>query len=132
MNIMNDHTETHQEKSPYPPEYARALLNALSAHVAVIDEQGIIVDTNLAWKNFGLSNEIRMAPETIGINYLTVCDNALGEDARRSREVSKGIRQVIQEKLKSLPLNIPVTVRTGSAGFTCGPPGSGDAAPSGW
>lgn len=87
--------------------YARTVLNALTSNVAVIDEQGIIVDTNLAWKTFGLSNEIRMEPDTIGINYLTVCDNALGEDARRSREVSKGIRRVITGEIEEFVIEYP-------------------------
>lgn len=89
------------------PQYATAILDALSAHVAIIDENGIIQDTNLAWKTFGLSNEIQMAPDTVGVNYLSVCDSALGKDAQRSREVSRGIRRVINGDIPEFVIEYP-------------------------
>ena len=88
-------------------QYARTILNSLIAHVAVIDENGIIIETNRAWKKFGLSNQIRMKPDTLGINYLEVCDVALGKNAGRSREVAKGIRDVINGKLDEFVIEYP-------------------------
>jgi len=30
----------------------RVVVDSLSAHVAILDEQGAIIETNLAWQNF--------------------------------------------------------------------------------
>ncbi len=87
--------------------YARMILNSLTAHVAIIDENGFIVDTNEAWKTFGLSNKIGMAPDTLGVNYLDVCDASLGENTGRSHDVSQGIRKIIDGEIKEFVIEYP-------------------------
>ena len=38
--------------------FAHVVLNSLSAHIAILDETGIIIQTNQAWREFAESNEI--------------------------------------------------------------------------
>jgi len=61
--------------------YARTVLDSLSAHVAIIDAQGTILETNRAWKRFARSNRIGMRPDTLQVNYLEICDSARGDSA---------------------------------------------------
>jgi DNA-binding CsgD family transcriptional regulator len=79
--------------------FAHMVLNSLSAHIAILDERGVIIQTNRAWREFALANELRMRPSTIGVNYIDLCDSARGRSARGAREVAKGIRQIIASKL---------------------------------
>lgn len=88
-------------------EYAQTILNSLTAHVAVIDKNGIIIETNRAWKRFGVSNQIQMRPDTLGINYLDVCEKAMGDDKSRSKEVAKGIRNIINGNLDEFVIDYP-------------------------
>lgn len=38
---------------------APTILNALSAHIAIFDENGVILETNRAWRAFAPSNSLR-------------------------------------------------------------------------
>ena len=60
-------------------------LDALPVNVSVIDDDGTIVQTNRAWREFGRRNEIRTAADTIGTNYLDVCEQSATETATETR-----------------------------------------------
>ena len=38
--------------------FAHVVLNSLSAHIAILDQEGVIIQTNQAWIEFAQSNEI--------------------------------------------------------------------------
>lgn len=76
-------------------QFAEAVLNSLSAHITIIDENGFIVKTNKAWKEFAQANQIKMRPDTIGVNYIQLCESARGDHFERSVEVANGMRAVI-------------------------------------
>ncbi len=75
--------------------FARSTVDALSAHLAIIDEHGTILAVNQAWRNYALANggDLRTAAE--GANYLAVCDAANGPDASLAHECARGIRAVL-------------------------------------
>ncbi len=74
------------------------LIDALSAHLAILDENGIIIETNRAWQNFALENSIGVSPETTGVNYLDLCNAVQGADCAVARRVAQGVRSVISGK----------------------------------
>jgi DNA-binding CsgD family transcriptional regulator/transcriptional regulator with PAS, ATPase and Fis domain len=88
-------------------QYAKTILNSLSAHVAIIDENGMILETNRAWERFAQSNQISIRPDTLNVNYLDVCDSAQGESAEKSKEVADGIRKVIKGEVEEFVLDYP-------------------------
>ncbi len=71
----------------------KAALDALSAHIAILDEDGVIIHVNKAWKRFGEANAYLDPAYGVGTNYLAVCDKAAryAEDAGL---VADGIRRV--------------------------------------
>ena len=73
----------------------RTILNALSAHIAILDRSGIILDTNKAWEGYAQANGYD-APSSVGINYLSVCDGSTGEGQEDAHAVAAGIRAVIR------------------------------------
>jgi PAS domain S-box-containing protein len=75
--------------------FARASLDALSAQVAVLDEDGVILATNRAWRLFAEQNGIAPALVSEGVNYLAVCDRARGAMADEAPDMARGIRAVI-------------------------------------
>jgi len=77
-------------------QYARTILDSLSAHIAIIDRDGVILETNQAWKQFAQTNRIRMRPDTLNVNYLKICDSARGDFAEAAHAVADGIREVIK------------------------------------
>jgi len=88
--------------------FAHVVLNSLSAHIAILDEKGIIIQTNQAWREYGQENDIGIRPRTIGVNYLKLCDSALGESAEGAHTVAQGIRDVIARKMKEFIHDYPL------------------------
>lgn len=52
--------------------------NTLHAHSAVLDQEGVILQVNDAWKAFGTENGLRLPDWGVGVNYLDLCRSALG------------------------------------------------------
>lgn len=83
------------------------VLNALSAHVALLDGEGTIIGTNLEWREFGEANAFGSPPDTIGMSYLAVCDTAEGESSDEARAVARGIRSVISGEVEEYTVEYP-------------------------
>ena len=61
-----------------------AAIDSLSAHIAIIDNKGIILVVNHAWLKFGRENGAELKAIGKGVNYLDACASAKGdEDAQR-------------------------------------------------
>lgn len=76
--------------------FAQASLDALGAHVAILDTDGTILATNQAWQNFADDNQLAPGRGSKGANYLEVCDNAQGAGSLDAHQMANGIRRVIQ------------------------------------
>ncbi|MHB8799578.1 MAG: sensor domain-containing protein [Thermoanaerobaculia bacterium] len=72
-----------------------AILNALPAHVALLDFHGRILSVNETWRRFADANAFRSPDHGVGLNYLDVCDYARGKGAEGAREVAEGVRAVL-------------------------------------
>lgn len=82
----------------------RAILDALPAHVALLDANGVIRTVNAAWRRFGEENESSDAEHGVGQNYLTVCDTAVGGGSEGAHEIAAGLRGVLSDALPSFAL----------------------------
>ncbi|WP_166176147.1 ATP-binding protein [Rubrobacter tropicus] len=88
--------------------FARSALDGLSAHVAVLDETGVIVATNRAWREFAAANAtVDLENLMEGANYLEVCDSASGPSADEAPRVAEAIRAIISGDLDSFELEYP-------------------------
>ena len=103
----------HQLKSPGPEplsfsdELARTVLNSLSAHIAILDESGVILETNKAWQNYAVKNGMPANCDFRGINYLDICDSAGGSEANDAGKVAQEIRAVIRGDLEEFLYDYP-------------------------
>ena len=85
---------------------ARSTLDALSAHVAILDQSGLILAVNAAWREFGFSNSVK-SEVGVGVNYLAVCDAASGCCCEEAPAVAIGIRAVILKTQENFTLEYP-------------------------
>jgi signal transduction histidine kinase len=77
--------------------FTRAVLNSLSAHVCVLDKEGVIVTTNDAWKEFGCQNLSHGIPIIdVGQNYLDVCRRASSAGDSTAQAILGGIEIVLR------------------------------------
>jgi PAS domain S-box-containing protein len=88
-----------------------AILNALPAHIILLDGSGVIVSVNDAWRFASRPNVLVNAEYTFGVNYLEMCDMVRGEAETDARRVSAGIRAVLSG-----------SARTFSLEYSCGAP----------
>ena len=84
-----------------------AVLNALPAHIVLLDAEGVIVSVNEAWRHFGDDNAGQPPGYAVGVDYLAVCDRARGKDAAEAHEAAAGIRAVLAGEKKRFLLEYP-------------------------
>jgi PAS domain S-box-containing protein len=76
--------------------FLQSTLDALDAHIAILDEQGTIVAVNGMWRQFADENQSSDPHHMVGKNYLQICDIAEGACSEEAKEVAKGIRALLQ------------------------------------
>jgi DNA-binding CsgD family transcriptional regulator len=82
-------------------------LDSITAHVAILDETGLILETNRAWREFGSANGIAIEPSCIGRNYLETCDRASTSPFDEPAVIASGIRRVFRGELEEFFVNYP-------------------------
>jgi signal transduction histidine kinase/DNA-binding NarL/FixJ family response regulator len=76
-------------------QFARSVVDALPLHIAILDGSGVVLSTNLAWRQFAARGGEENDRVAEGVNYLGFCDETAG--ARRdprSVAFATGIRSV--------------------------------------
>jgi PAS domain S-box-containing protein len=88
--------------------FTRAILDSLSAHIAVLDKDGIIVAVNKAWQNFADQNcvEEQLPATGIGQNYLKICRNSEAFEAD-TKEVLENLRAILQNEKTGFSFEYP-------------------------
>ncbi|MFW5955206.1 MAG: PAS domain S-box protein [Rhodothermales bacterium] len=82
-------------------------MDALSAHIAVLDAEGNILAINRAWREFAEANGLPAEVVSEGQNYLAACDADQRGDASEATSVAEGIRSVIRGDSESFALEYP-------------------------
>ncbi len=78
-------------------ERMSTILNALPAYVALLNEDGVIVDVNKAWQSFEDSNGFIGNNYAIGDNYVSFALHAKGVEKEDGLLVGKGILSVLKK-----------------------------------
>lgn len=81
-----------------------ALLNALPAHIAVLDADGTIAAVNEAWRRFADENGLRDAHFSVGRNYLDACAPSPCGGAADTGAVVTGLRAVLAGESSSFSI----------------------------
>jgi signal transduction histidine kinase len=96
-------------------EVAFAGFDALPTQLAILADDGTILYTNRAWRTFGEANDIDGNADTVGINYLGVCDASRGDD---STEAADGIRSVLRGDVGTFSFEYPCHTPTEKRWFS--------------
>ena len=79
-------------------------LNALEAHIAIVDTEGRIVWVNDRWRDFGRANGLTDQDYCVGGNYFSTCRASTDPVARRAM---RGIGQVLEGARPDFYLEYP-------------------------
>jgi DNA-binding CsgD family transcriptional regulator len=91
----------------FSDELARTVFNSLSAHIAILDDTGAILETNNAWRRYSAKSGMPEDYDYGKINYLEVCDATQNNDAEDARKVAEGIRAVINGDIDEFLYDYP-------------------------
>ncbi len=81
--------------------FTAATLDALAAHICVLDEQGVIISVNRGWKEFATANPPLVENYGLGANYFDICAAFQGEGQRFAeglRAVQSGEREIYDQE----------------------------------
>lgn len=88
-----------------------AILNSVSAEIAVLDRDGVIVEVNQPWRRFAMANAGDRGSSTthtaIGVNYLAICRTSTGRHSEGALEAGLGIQAVMEGRLPSFEMEYP-------------------------
>jgi two-component system, cell cycle sensor histidine kinase and response regulator CckA len=87
--------------------FLQSTLDALSAHIAILDENGFILEVNEPWRRFARENGANLNQDGIGINYLEVCDSAEGDWSEGAQAVGKLLRELINGSSEAFQWEYP-------------------------
>lgn len=87
--------------------FVKGVLNSLTAHIAVLDEQGVIVSVNDAWVNFARENASPDPEGFVGKNYLAACESAIRQGDPLAIQADQAIRAVLDGSLTEFSSEYP-------------------------
>lgn len=90
-------------------ELTYSILDSLSANVAILDSEGTIVAVNLAWRNFCCENSPsgNKATAEEGVNYLSICKSAKGDNSEEAGSMYDGLLSVINHEKLDYSIEYP-------------------------
>jgi PAS domain S-box-containing protein len=83
------------------------VLNAVDAHVALIDASGTVTAVNEACREYARENGLKASNSLVGQNYLDVCDGPSGSNSLGARHAATGIRAVLSGEVQRFEIEYP-------------------------
>ena len=84
----------------------RSTLDALSAHIAVLDQTGTIVAVNQAWQSFARAAGFFGHDHGLGMNYLSVCERSARASADAA-QTAEALREIIAGRRSEFRMEYP-------------------------
>ena len=87
-----------------------AILNALPAHIALLDTNGLIVSVNDGWRRFWGTDSDELSKFDIGRNYLDLCNEGRTESPS-FENVAEGVRSILSGRAKHFSVEFRTRAR---------------------
>ena len=102
--------------------FARSTVDALTTHIATLNDRGVIIDANAAWREFADSDPNRTSPGPmrrlpVGGNCLSLCDEAAGRGDRDAAAFAAGVRAVLRGQQDEFRIEYPAHSPAGRRWF---------------
>lgn len=110
LTLMNITERVDEEQRLRESErFASSIVNALDAHIAILNEAGTIITVNNAWLKFAGENNAALNTVGTGMNYLDVLRevDATSADSILAHQALHGIEQVMRGELSAFALEYP-------------------------
>ncbi|MBL8117185.1 MAG: PAS domain S-box protein [Anaerolineae bacterium] len=105
LSMINDITQRkHTEQALAASErFAHSTVDALSAQIVILDEDGTILSANQAWRDFVThDSRYQLLHMDVGQNYLDVYERIEGGAAKVAHIIADGVRAVIRGDIEDV------------------------------
>jgi diguanylate cyclase (GGDEF)-like protein/PAS domain S-box-containing protein len=75
-------------------QFQQAVFDALPQHIAVLNREGAIVQTNLAWRNYAISQSDKELLDIEGGHYMTILARMTGQEPEAMARIQDGIAAI--------------------------------------
>lgn len=109
-NKRHDVVDSNKQADAAPrrsEQFLQSTLDALTAHIAIVDEGGTILAVNAAWRRFAEINGLGWPDHGVGRSYLAACDDATERGDSEATAVAAGIRAVLSGEQESFEWEYP-------------------------
>jgi DNA-binding CsgD family transcriptional regulator len=89
----------------------KAFFQAFPGLVALLDEKGTIIQVNRAWIDKGLKSGLFFRPDTIGYNYLELCERAKDAGDETARKVLEGLKEVLDKRSEVFSMQYSLNIQ---------------------
>lgn len=98
VGMVHDVTDlvTARDALRFSQAYLRSVVDAMPAHVAILDQRGVIEYVNAAWSIFGRENSLRMPDDAVGASYIDVCEKSTAPYHEQAPLVAAAIREALK------------------------------------
>jgi PAS domain S-box-containing protein len=101
-------TTRRVRKLPKLPQWVlRAVVDNFPAKAAILDESGVILYVNEAWRLFAGKQGLASQDYGVGKNYLDLCEVMLGKQSPEAEAVVAILRQVLMKEQTEVSLEFP-------------------------
>ncbi len=97
---------------------ASLVLDSIDSPTAAVDGSGRILAVNHAWVMASVTRGADVTKTGVGVNYLTVCDQAVGQFAEGAAESAAGIRSVLHGEAERFAIDYPCAGPAGERWFS--------------
>lgn len=94
-----------------------AILDALPAHIALLDTQGFVINTNAAWRRVSAERSCLCPEKCMGASYLAICDAEAGGGCSDAQRIGAGIRAVLEGRQPALSVEYACDTPRGKRWF---------------
>ncbi|WP_334189787.1 diguanylate cyclase [Noviherbaspirillum sp.] len=99
-----DREERQKKELISARDFAESVLDSVDAHIAIVDQNGIIRRTNSAWREFAKANGYRKDLSSDGESYFASVSDG---EAQNGPDVAAGIRSVMARSSNSFEAEYP-------------------------
>jgi two-component system, chemotaxis family, CheB/CheR fusion protein len=96
-----------------------ATINALAAHMAVVDSKGVIVSTNSAWRRFAQSNGYVGKRYGLGSNYIAISEAAARDGVPGAAAAAEALTSVLNGSVSIRTFEYPCHSPSENRWFRC-------------
>jgi diguanylate cyclase (GGDEF)-like protein/PAS domain S-box-containing protein len=117
--IINENERKQVEEAlRLSEQFNKSVINSLTAHIAVLDQNGVIIAVNEAWKNFARENGSTDPEAYLGDSYFAACETAIRAGDQTADQVDLGIHAVIDGQRSHFSAEYPCNSPTQQRWFS--------------